>query len=77
MVIINGRVLTMEEEEFRHGFVRIRGRYIEEVGDMASFTAKEDDGQLLDAEGAWVMPCFPGIRWNYFHRRCIQWWMEK
>ena len=56
MVIINGRVLTMEAEEFRHGFVRIRGRYIEEVGDMASFTAKEDDGQVLDAEGAWVMP---------------------
>lgn len=56
MVIINGRVLTMEKDEFRHGFVRIKGRYIEEVGDMASFAAKEDDGQVLDADGAWVMP---------------------
>lgn len=56
MVIINGRVLTMEEDEFRHGFVRIKGRYIEEVGDMASFSAKEDDGRVLDVDGAWVMP---------------------
>ena len=56
MVIINGRVLTMEEDEFRHGFVRIKGRFIEEVGDMASFSAREDDGQVLDADGAWVMP---------------------
>ena len=47
MVIINGRVLTMEEDEFRHGFVRITGRYIEEVGDMASFAAKEDDGKVI------------------------------
>jgi len=56
MVIINGRVFTMEEDEFRHGFVRIKGRYIDEVGDMASFTAKEEDGEVLDADGAWVMP---------------------
>lgn len=56
MVIINGRVLTMEEDEFRNGFVRIRGRFIEEVGDMAMFTAKDTDGEVLDVEGAWVMP---------------------
>lgn len=56
MVVINGRVLTMEEDEFRQGFVRTKGRYIEEVGDMASFVAKEDDGQVIDAEGAWIMP---------------------
>ena len=56
MVIINGRIFTMEEDEFRHGFVRIKGRYIEQVGDMASFTAKEDDGEVLDVDGAWVMP---------------------
>lgn len=46
----------MEEDEFRQGFVRTKGRYIEEVGDMASFVAKEDDGQVIDAEGAWIMP---------------------
>lgn len=56
MVIVNGRVFTMEEDEFRHGFVRIRGQYIEEVGGMVSFAAKEDDGPVLDVDGAWVMP---------------------
>ncbi len=56
MVLINGRVLTMEGEEFRHGYVRIRGRYIEEVGDMTAFVAKEDDRRVLDVDGAWVMP---------------------
>ena len=33
----------MEDDEFRQGFVRMKGRYIEEVGDMASFSAKDTD----------------------------------
>lgn len=56
MVIINGKIHTMEGEVYKNGFVRIRNRFIEEVDDMANFTTKEDDGQLLDVNGAFVMP---------------------
>ncbi len=56
MVIINGRVFTMEGEPIERGYVRIKGKQIVEVGDMAYFECTKDDERILDVNGAWVLP---------------------
>lgn len=56
MVIINGKIFTMEDVQIECGYVRITGNVIEEVGDMSSFRQKESDGKILDVNGAWVLP---------------------
>ena len=38
MVIINGKLYTMEGRIIENGFVRTRGNKIEEVGAMETFT---------------------------------------
>lgn len=55
MVIINGKVFPMEGESIECGYVRIKGKVIEEVGDMKCFVPRDDE-ELLDVNGAWVMP---------------------
>lgn len=55
MLIINGKVFTMEGTPIENGFVRIKGKYIKEVGPMSSLSNTEKE-QILDAKGAWVMP---------------------
>lgn len=56
MDIINGKILTMEEECYECGFVRICGSEIEEVGDMSEYRPKNNDETVLDVNRAWVMP---------------------
>lgn len=55
MLIINGKIYTMEDKPIERGYVRIKGKVIEEVGNMSSL-APSDDEQILDVKGAWVLP---------------------
>lgn len=55
MVVVNGNIYPMEGEVIERGYVRIRDKVIEEVGDMKSFTLGEDE-EILDVDGAFVMP---------------------
>lgn len=55
MVIINGKIFTMEAETFENGYVRTNGSIIEEVGEMSDFKQKEKE-KVLDVKGAWVIP---------------------
>lgn len=43
MLFINGKVFTMEGEVMECGFVRIKGRFIEEVGEMSSLEKCKND----------------------------------
>lgn len=56
MVIINGKIFPMEGENIDCGYVRTKGKLIEEVGPMSSFKRKEKDEKMLDVHGAWVLP---------------------
>ena len=56
MVIINGKILTMENGIIECGYVRTKGKRIEDIADMSSFSFKETDKRILDVNGAWVMP---------------------
>ena len=69
MIIINGRILTMEEEIIECGYIKINGNRIEEIGAMSSYLKEKDrkkdiptrdvieEGEeILDVNGAWVMP---------------------
>ncbi len=56
MVIKNGKIFTMEEKQIECGYVRTKGKRIEEVGSMSSFKYKEDGERVLDVNGAWVLP---------------------
>lgn len=56
MDIINGKILTMEDEIYECGYVRIQGRKIEEVGDMSDYAPKSNCDRVLDVNRAWVMP---------------------
>ncbi len=55
MVIINGKIFTMEGDPIECGYVRTKGKQIEEVGEMSSYTQQENE-QILDVNGAWVLP---------------------
>lgn len=56
MVIINGKIFTMEGKTIPRGFVRTWGKVIEEVGKMEEFSYKSSDTRIIDVDGAWVMP---------------------
>lgn len=56
MLIINGKIFTMEEKVIECGYVRIKGKQIEEVGPMSSYECKEPDEKILDVKGGWVLP---------------------
>lgn len=56
MLIVNGKILTMEDKTIESGFVRIKGELIDEVGDMRSCKVGDELEEILDVKGAWVMP---------------------
>ncbi len=61
MLIINGKIYTMEEMHgkngyIENGYVRTNGRYIEEVGTMSQLRPIARKEEVLDVRGAWVMP---------------------
>ena len=55
MLIINGKILTMEEKPIDNGFVRIKKNLIEETGEMSALKNTKNE-KILDVHGAWVMP---------------------
>lgn len=56
MYIINGKIMTMDAQNYENGFVYIKGKKIEAVGDMASCPLIEEYEKVIDVKGAWVMP---------------------
>ena len=56
MVIINGKIFPMQGENIECGYVRTKGRFIDEVGEMSTFQMKDEEEQVLDVHGAWVLP---------------------
>ena len=60
MVIVNGRIYTMEGPMIENGYVRVVGKYIEEVGNMHDFRPGKyplhEQEEIIDAGGGWVMP---------------------
>lgn len=62
MWIVNGKIMTMEEESFENGYLHIIGDKIAEVGAMAELSGMketvsgETGEEALDVKGAWVMP---------------------
>lgn len=56
MLIINGRILTMEDAPIENGYVRTKGKYIEDIGLMVSLPRGIEDEEVLDVGGAWVLP---------------------
>lgn len=56
MVIINGKIFPMEGKNISCGYVRIKGTKIEEIGPMWAFFPKDSAEEILDIQGAWVMP---------------------
>ena len=55
MVIINGKIFTMEDKTIECGYIRTKGKLIEEVGDMSAYKKIKDE-QIIDVNGAWVLP---------------------
>lgn len=61
MLIINGKIYTMEKVfgengYIENGYVRTNGKYIEEVGEMSQLRPLAHKEDVLDVRGAWVMP---------------------
>ena len=55
MVIINGKIFPMEGENIDCGYIRTKGKVIEEVGPMENFKKRKGE-EILDVSGAWVLP---------------------
>lgn len=56
MLIINAKIFTMEEDEIENGYIRTKGKYIEEIGCMSELRPLRQKEDILDVNGAWVMP---------------------
>lgn len=56
MVIINGKIITMEEETIECGYVRISEGKIAEIGTMEAYGEEKGVEDIIDVKGAWVMP---------------------
>lgn len=56
MLIINGNIHTMDVKNYESGYIRIKGKLIEEIGDMSACPSAEEGERVLDVKGAWVMP---------------------
>lgn len=56
MLIINGKIFIMEGPCIEHGYIRINGRYIAEVGEMSALQSRSCKEEVLDVGGAWVLP---------------------
>lgn len=56
MVIINGKIISMEESVIEQGYLRTNGKLIEEIGDMNAFVKQKKEEIILDVNGAWVLP---------------------
>lgn len=56
MVIINGKIITMEEETIECGYVRISEGKIAEIGNMEAYGEEKGVEDIIDVKGAWVMP---------------------
>ena len=57
MTFTNAYIFTAEEEPIEHGYLRIRGGRISEVGEMSAFTAQSDD-EVIDLDGKRIYPGF-------------------
>ena len=55
MLIINGRIYTMEGPVIERGYIKINGKMIEETGSMEELQEPREE-RILDVDGAWVMP---------------------
>ena len=55
MVIINGKIFPMEGENIDCGYLRTKGKIIEEIGSMENFKERKGE-EILDVDGAWVLP---------------------
>lgn len=56
MIIINGKIFTMEGQTIDCGYVRTKGKIIEDIGSMSSFCFEDEEDEVLDVQGAWVLP---------------------
>ncbi len=63
MLIINGKIFTMEAvsgeinpEVIERGYVRTKGKLILEIGAMSELRPIGQKEEVLDVEGAWVLP---------------------
>lgn len=56
MLIINGKILTMEDKTYENGYIDIKGKFISGLGDMLCCPQAEEGEIVLDAKGGWVMP---------------------
>lgn len=57
MLIINGKVFTMENDiVYENGYVRMIDGKIADVGDMDDLKSEDAESDILNVGGAWVMP---------------------
>lgn len=63
MLIINGKIFTMEKDEggkniqiIKNGYIRTQGKYIEDIGEMSRLRPKPHKEEILDVGGAWILP---------------------
>lgn len=56
MKIINAHILTMDNTEYKNGYIEIKDGIITAVGDMSD--CKSTDGEVLNAEGRLALPGF-------------------
>lgn len=56
MLIINGKIFTMTGKPVDCGYIRTEGKVITEVGTMFSLDKRQKGEEVLDVDGAWVLP---------------------
>lgn len=56
MLILNGKILSMEGDTIENGYVKTEKKVIKKLGNMENAPSPEKGEEVLDVKGAWVMP---------------------
>lgn len=56
MLILNGKILSMEGDTIENGYVKTEKKVIKKLGNMEDVPSPEKGEEVLDVKGAWVMP---------------------
>jgi imidazolonepropionase-like amidohydrolase len=56
MLIVGGKIFTMEDAIYDPGYVKIKNGKIQSVGPEGESPAPEGEEQILKVDGAWVLP---------------------
>jgi imidazolonepropionase-like amidohydrolase len=56
MLIVNGKIYTMESSPIECGYIQVKGNKIASLGSMSELPEDLHHENIIDVDGAWILP---------------------